>query len=150
VRFTTGFAEPTEVRLHPLVMSKRCQCLAENLDRAGVAGNDNSVVHPLSLAPRGNHTGAPQICQVTRNLGLALPENLDEVANAHFPAIHQVQQPEPGAIGERGKQERQIEGLRGAFHSSMIYALTDVSSESYIRFSVYEEARSWSRAFRNR
>jgi hypothetical protein len=60
-------------------------------------------MHPLALASRGNNAGTSQIGQVTRNLGLALPENLDKVANAHFSAAHQVQQPESGAIRECGE-----------------------------------------------
>lgn len=79
---------------------------------------------------------APQVSQVARNLGLALAQNLNEIADAHLPAVHQVQQPEPGAVTERGKQQRKVVAFRRSVHISIIYALTDMSSGEYIRLSI--------------
>src|SRR6202041_3964264 len=75
-----------------------------------------------------------------------------EIANAHLLAVHQVQQPETGAIGERVKQQRQVLALWGKTHTLIIYALTDACRGSYIRFSVCEETQPWNRrrAFRIR
>ena len=87
-----------------------------------------------------------------RNLRLTLPQNLHQVADTHFLAVHQIQEPEPGAIGERGKQEGQVIVLRRVTHISIICALTYMSSGEYICFSVCEETQSWNRiqVFRTR
>ena len=45
-----------------------------------------------------------------RYLGLALLQNLDEVADADLSAVHQVEQPETRAVGQSGKQAGQVEG----------------------------------------
>lgn len=129
-----------QVRLHPPVFSDHGQRLAKDLGSAATGGHDNPIVDPLSFASRGNNAGTSQVCQVTRNFGLALPENLDKVANAHLSSIHQVQQPEPGAIRERSEEKSQIVGFRRAIHILMIYALTDMSRGEYIRFNICEEA----------
>ena len=50
----------------------------------------DSVVHPLPFAPRGNNSGAPEIGEMARDFWLALPEDLDKIADTDFAAIHQV------------------------------------------------------------
>src|SRR5579875_2014320 len=109
-------------------------------------------MHPLALAASGNNAGPAQISEMPRNLGLTLPENRYKITDAHFPAVHQMQQPEPGAVGERGKQQRQVVVLRRMTHRTIICALTYVSGSKYIRLSVCDEVCPWSRrlAFRNR
>ena len=86
-------------------------------------------MHPFALATGRHESGATQVGEMARYFRLTLREDLNEIANAHFPAVHQVQQPEPGAVGERGKQQGQIEILWGMAHISIIFALTDTSSE---------------------
>lgn len=124
---TAGSVQPVEVRLHPFVFPESSERFSKDFGSSDISGSFDLIVHPLSLASRCNDAGTSQICQVTRNLGLALPENLDEVADAHLSAIHEVQQPEPGAVRQRSEQERQIASLGRAFHITIIYALTDMS-----------------------
>jgi len=66
--------------------------------------HNNSVVHPLAFPAGSNHAGATQVGKVARNLGLALGENLNEIADAHLSSVHEVEEPEPGAVGECRKQ----------------------------------------------
>ena len=125
---TARFVEACQVGLHRLIFSEHSQRFPQNFCSACIHGYHDLVVHPLPLTPCGDHFGTSQIGQVARNLRLTLAENLDKITNAHLPAIHQVQQPEPSAIGQRSEQESQIVSLWGAVHISMIYALTDMSS----------------------
>jgi hypothetical protein len=46
---------------------------------------------------------------MSRNFRLTKVQNLYEIADANLPAIHKVEQPEPGGIGEGGKQANQVE-----------------------------------------
>ena len=85
-------------------------------------------MNPLSLAPGIDNAGPPQISEMTRDFGLALSEDFNEIADANLPAIHQVQKPQPRAIRERREQEGQIVGFWGTIHAPMIYALTNMSS----------------------
>ena len=96
-------------------------------------------MHPFSFAPGSHNTCTSQISQMSRNFGLALPQYLHEIADAHFLAAQQVQKPQAGAIGERRKQKCQIIGFRRLIHNFIICALTDTSRREYIRFNVYKE-----------
>jgi hypothetical protein len=51
-------------------------------------------------------------------LWLALLQNLNEVTNADLTTVHQVQKSETGAVGQGGKQARQVEGSGGTGHVS--------------------------------
>ena len=88
--------------------------------------NANGLTGPI-FAQAGDDSGAAQVGKVPRNLRLALPKDLHEVADADFLAVHQVQQPEPGAIGERCKQQCQVVVLRRMAHRTIICGLTDTS-----------------------
>lgn len=50
------------------------------------------------------------------NLGLALAEDGNEVADADLAPLHQVEQAQAGAVGKGGEKQRQVVALRGAFH----------------------------------
>src|SRR5208337_2168149 len=106
-----------------------------------MCGHNDSVVHPFALAARRYHTRPAQICKVSRNLGLALPEDLDEIADAHFPSVHEVQQSQASAIAERRKQHGKVVGFAGRVHATIVYALTNMSNREYIRFSECKEAQ---------
>lgn len=103
LRHTAESVQPVEVRLHPFIFPENSERFSKDFGSSDISGSFDLIVHPLSVAPRGNNTGTSQIRQVTRNLRLVLSQNLDKVANAHLPAIHQVQQPEPGAIRKRSE-----------------------------------------------
>ena len=73
------------------------------------------------------------------DLGLALAQNLHQVADTNLAACNQIQQAQACGVGEGGKERNQ--GRRGGpgFHTSMIYGLTNMSRKEYIRFNTYEE-----------
>lgn len=85
-------------------------------------------MHPLALAPGHDDACLSQIGQVTRYLGLPLSEDLDKVADAHLAPIHEIEQAQPGGVRQGCEEQRQVEGFRGTFHSSMVYALANMSS----------------------
>jgi hypothetical protein len=66
-------------------------------------------VHPFSLSARPDDSSVSQIGQVSGDLGLALLQNRDKIANAHLLTIHQVEQSETCGIGKRSKQANQVE-----------------------------------------
>ena len=78
----------------------------------------NAVVHPLPFSSRADDSGVAKIGEMPGYLWLALLQYLHKVADADLPAIHQVEQPEARAIGQSGKQGRQINGIGGSAHTS--------------------------------
>lgn len=78
-----------------------------------------------------------------RNLGLALAKDFDEIADTNLPAVHQVEKPHAGPVGESSEQQGQIVRFQGTVHNFVIYVLTNMSSWRYIRFSVCEETLLW-------
>lgn len=73
------------------------------------------------------------------NLRLALPQYLDQVTDADLTPIKEIEQAQAGRIGKSSKQRDKIGRLGRRTHASIIYALTDVSTDGYIRVDVYEE-----------
>jgi hypothetical protein len=145
-------AKTRKICLHRFLIAEDGESFTKNPGRAVVAGHNDPIVHPFALAARGHYAGTAQVRKVARDFGLALPEYLNEITDADLALAYQVEQAQAGAVRERGKQERQVVVLRRTIHSSIIYALTDMSSGEYIRFSVCEETRRWipKPMFRNR
>lgn len=108
LRRTACFVQSAEIRLHCSIFPEDCERFFQELRCTGIQGNHNPVVHPFPFTPSGNDACTTQISEMPGNLGLALPENLDEVADADLSAIHEVQQPKPGAVRQRSKQQRQV------------------------------------------
>jgi SAM-dependent methyltransferase len=94
-------------------------------------------VHPLAITPSGHNSGVPQIRQVPGNLRLRLIQDLNEIANADFLVSHQVQEPQPGIVSKCLKESLNIESFLSYYHVAIIFALTHVSWQKYIRFSRY-------------
>jgi len=82
-------------------------------------------MHPFPLPPDVNYTGSTQIRQMPGDFGLRRSEDLDEVADAHFIAAHQVQQAQARPIGERTKQRLHVEGFLHGFSLSRQYIRID-------------------------
>ncbi len=72
------------------------------------------------------------------DLGLALAQNFDQIANANLSTGDQVEEAQTRSIGQGRKQGDEIGGLGPGTHGSMIYALTDMSSAGYIRVGIYD------------
>jgi hypothetical protein len=85
---------------------------------------NDSVVHPLALAARGNDAGTLQIGQMARNLRLWRTKDFDEVADADFPLAHQVEESKAGFIAQSLKESRKVK-VPFVCHS-LIFALTNL------------------------
>lgn len=94
-----------EVRLHAFFFAEDGQSFTQDSCSTRMRWRDDPVVHPFPFASCNNDAGSPQIGQMPRDLGLALPEDFDEIADADFSAIHQVEKPEAGAVRKGRKQQ---------------------------------------------
>lgn len=75
---------------------------------------------------------------MSRNLRLALLQNLHEVADADFSSCHEVEEAQTSRVGERREQDHKIEGFSALRHHFIIYALTDMFFALYIRLNECE------------
>lgn len=91
MRSAASLAEACKIRAHRFLIPQNREGFAENLRRAQVGGHDDSVVHPFAFASRSYDAGSAEVGEMARNLGLALPKNLDEVANTDLLPVHEVQ-----------------------------------------------------------
>lgn len=145
MRSTAGAIEAGQVGLHGLLFPDDRERFAEDPGSTGIHRRDDFVVHPLALAARDHDAGAAQVSEVAGDFGLALPEYLDEIADADFPSLHEVEQPQAGAVGEGGKEQSQVVSHWGASHISMIYGLTDMSSENTFALAYTRRRSQWNR-----
>jgi hypothetical protein len=129
-RLAAGFGEPVEVGLHFAICAEGAQSSFENGESAGMRGSLDPVVHPLPFPARGDDSGAAQVGEMARDLWLALAQNLDEIADADFATIHEIEQAQTSAIGQRGEEGCQIKSRGGTRHEKIIYALTYVSNSN--------------------
>ena len=139
LRRATCPVESRQVGLHHLVFTERGERFSKNARSAFMFWRGDSVMHPFAFASGGDHTCTPQISEMPRYLGLALAKDFYEVAHAHLLAVYQVQQPETGPVGKRGKQQSQVVGSRGDIHNIIICVLTYVSRRKYIRVGICKE-----------
>ena len=126
-RYTASLAEPRKIRLHRFLFPDNGDRLAKDPGCTVMGRHYDPVVHPFALAPRRHHARPPQIRKMPGDLRLALSQDLNEVADADLPSVHQVQQPQPGAIGERREKQGKVVYFRGTIHNFIIYALTNMS-----------------------
>jgi len=73
--------------------------------------HDHPIVHPLSLPPHRDDTGAAQVSQVTRDLRLRAAQDFNKIANTNLLVSNEVQDPEPGVIPESLKEPFHVKGL---------------------------------------
>jgi arsenite methyltransferase len=99
----------------------------------------DTVVHPLPFSACRNHSRLAQIGEMSGDLGLSLAKDFDEITDTDLPTRNQIQQAQPRAVGECGEQGNQVGRSSPRTHTLIIYALTDMSKEEYIRFNEYEE-----------
>ena len=91
-RTTASLGQTHPVRLHRSLLSQPRKRLAQYVSGANIWGYDDAVVHPLAVPSGGNDPRAAKISQMPGYLGLALPQNLDEVADTDLLISHQVKQ----------------------------------------------------------
>ena len=80
------------------------------------------VMNPLPFPPRSHQARPAQEGQMPGDFRLADSEDFDQITDANLPPIHQVEQPEPRAIGE--KPEQPFEGRSGGAGSRSSHVLT--------------------------
>ncbi len=83
-------------------------------------------MHPAPLAPRSDDPSPPKIRQVTRDFGLADPQDLHKVADAYLLIGYEVKEAKPRAIRQNAKEA--VDGKRFFLprHGPIIYGLTDM------------------------
>lgn len=123
LRPAAGAIEARGIGLHPLLPGEHAECGSQNRGCLFVVWDCDAVVHPFAVTPGAHDAGFPHVGEVPRDFGLRLPENLHEITNADFPPVHEVQQTEAGGIGQRRKQDREVEGL---VHKTIICDLTNM------------------------
>jgi hypothetical protein len=98
-RCAAGLVQEAQIALHLFLPRQPRQRLTQNAGRACMCRGHDLVMHPFALAPCLDNAGSSQIGKVSRDLWLALLQDLHEVANAYLPSIHQVQKPQACSIG---------------------------------------------------
>ena len=68
-------------------------------------------MNPLSVAPRSDQPGAPQVSQMARHFGLVCLQRLDEGANANLLVAQELNQTQPRGIGEGLEEQLDVEIL---------------------------------------
>ena len=119
------------------------QCFFQYSGCRFVRWNDHAIVHPATLPACGYDSRIAQIGEMSRNFRLAHAQDVDEIADANFLIGNEIEQAEPGAVGQCTKEKIEWKGVVLTRHGRSIYGLTNMSNRlyaSYIRISVYKEA----------
>ena len=82
-----------------------------------VGRRNDPVVHPLPFSPSCYNPSPPQIGEMTRNLRLRHLQYLDEVADTYLILSHQIEQPQPVAIGKRNEELFEVESPVHSAHN---------------------------------
>jgi len=97
--FAAGSRKATQVGLHFTIRFERFEHSVEDRSRCCLLRKFNAVVHPLSFSPSCHDTCLTQVCQMPGDLGLALSQNFNQIADAHLTTANQIQQTQPRAVG---------------------------------------------------
>jgi hypothetical protein len=91
------------IRLQPgAYITKEAGCVS-------IGRLDDSVMHPLPVASRGDDSGSAEVTEMPRYLRLAGAENSDEETHADLIISHRVNQPQPCSISESLEKPLAIE-----------------------------------------
>ena len=82
-------------------------------------------MHPARLAPGRRDARPPEVGEMARNLRLADPGDLHEITDADFPVANEIEQAEPGGIGESAEEKIDGERLVVFRHSGKHYIWLD-------------------------
>ena len=129
---TTCLRQPSSISLHCALFAKPSKRLLKNPGGTDIGRHHHPIVHPFALAASCNDTGATQICQMPRYLGLWLTQNLNEITDADLLISHEIQQPKPRDVAESLKKALHAETIVLGLHKSNIYALTNVFNDNIV------------------
>jgi len=126
VGFARGRDKTVAVAAHGFPALEVSQSGAQDRGSGGLAGNKQTVVHPLTLAPSGHDSSLAEIGQVARNLGLAEAQNFDKITDANFAVADEIQDAQTGRVREGAKEQVERGSVSGRSHASnhITYALT--------------------------
>lgn len=77
----------------------------QNIAHERIAGPREAVMHPFAVALHVHQPGAPQPGQMARDFGLIEPQSAMEIADTDVAFGQQIQEAQPGGIGERLKEQ---------------------------------------------
>jgi arsenite methyltransferase len=130
--------EPGPVSLHGAISLEPIKRRSQDGRCNGVEVPD-FVVHPPPFPARIDDAGLAEVREVAGDLGLALLEDFNEIADADLAPIHEVEQAQAGRVSQCGEELGEVTGVGEAAHAHNIYVLTDTMRPAYIRLSIYEE-----------
>jgi hypothetical protein len=128
----TRLVESRELCLHGFFSAQNREHLRKHLRCPRVPRRHDAIVHPFAIASRLHDPSLAKVGKMTRNLGLALPQNFHEIAHAHFAPVHQVEQAQPRWVRQGCEKESQVIGLRGRFHN-----LDNIRIDTYVHLPIY-------------
>lgn len=96
-----------------------------------VAGAGQAVMHPLPVALDLDQAGPAQLGEMTGDLWLVEPEGAVEIADADRFLGEQVQEAQPGGVGERFKELRWLDGT-GLRHGTHIRHIEYVCQDIFV------------------
>ncbi len=117
-RTTTCLRQPSLVSLHYALFAKPRKRLLKNPGRTCIRRHHHPIVHPFALAASCNDTGATQVGQMPRYLGLRLSQDLNEIADADLLISHEVQEPKPRGVAKSLKKTLHVETIVLGFHKN--------------------------------
>lgn len=98
--FEKGF-----VALHLRIVFEFCTEFGEDSGDVCVGGLSQAIVSPFAIAACGDESGAAQIGEVSRDLGLVGSQDFHARADAEFVVAEQVYEPQARWIGECLEQD---------------------------------------------
>src|SRR5687767_953024 len=102
----------------------------ENVAHEWITRAGQAVMHPFPVALDLGQAGPAQLGEVAGNLRLVEPEGAMEIANTNLLLGQQVQEAQPGGIGERFKEELGFDRIRFV-HGEHIRRNSYVCQETY-------------------
>lgn len=81
----------------------------EDMPNEGVAMPGEPVMHPFPIPPRFDQSGGSQLREMPRDLGLVDSQGAVQVADADLAWGEQVQQAQPGWIGQGLKEQCRLD-----------------------------------------
>jgi len=94
-------AGPVEAGAVGLQGAIGAECGERGLEQSGGFGRGGhleAIVHPLAFAACADEACAAQVGEVARDLGLALAQHIDEIADADLAVIDEIEQTETRGV----------------------------------------------------
>ena len=92
--------EASSIALHLWIVSQRSSQFADDSGDVCIGGLNQAIVSPLAVATCGDESGAAEVSEVPRNLGLIGLKDLDAGADAEFLVPQQMNQPQTSVVGQ--------------------------------------------------